>query len=366
MKLIHCADLHLDSKLSANLDREKARERKKELLFTYEKMVDYAAANSIEAILISGDLFDTHKITQTTKNTVLNSIKYNPDIHFYYLKGNHDDNDFLNDEDDIPENLFMFSDKWTTYYETDGKITISGIELTKENSSSAHISLVPDIDKYNIVMLHCQLAESTGKNKAEVINIKDYRNKGIDYLALGHIHARKTEKLDARGTYCYPGCLEGRGFDECGEHGFEVLDIDESNRELTTEFVSVAKRRLYAIEVDVTGAESTTEIYAKTEERLAQEPCTKDDLIKIILTGEYDTEAEKDPEYIVTKLSESYYFVKVYDETKLRFRPEDYINDKSLKGEFIRLVSADETLSEEQKNTVIRYGLQAINGEEVK
>ena len=31
MKLIHCADLHLDSKLSANLDREKARERKKEL-----------------------------------------------------------------------------------------------------------------------------------------------------------------------------------------------------------------------------------------------------------------------------------------------------------------------------------------------
>ena len=31
MKIIHCADIHLDSKMSANLTKEKARERKTEL-----------------------------------------------------------------------------------------------------------------------------------------------------------------------------------------------------------------------------------------------------------------------------------------------------------------------------------------------
>ena len=43
MKIIHCADIHLDSKMSANLTKEKARERKTELLTTFQNMVAYGA-----------------------------------------------------------------------------------------------------------------------------------------------------------------------------------------------------------------------------------------------------------------------------------------------------------------------------------
>ena len=39
MKMIHCADLHLDSKMESNLSAEKARERREELLQTFERMV---------------------------------------------------------------------------------------------------------------------------------------------------------------------------------------------------------------------------------------------------------------------------------------------------------------------------------------
>ena len=43
---------------------------------------------------------------------------------------------------------------------------------------------------------------------------------GLAYLALGHIHKR-TEPLTFGGTVCaWPGCPEGRGFDELGEKGF--------------------------------------------------------------------------------------------------------------------------------------------------
>ncbi|MCM1083087.1 MAG: hypothetical protein NC393_05185 [Clostridium sp.] len=42
MKIIHCADLHLDSKLNANLDGAKKRERKAELLGTFTRLIDYA------------------------------------------------------------------------------------------------------------------------------------------------------------------------------------------------------------------------------------------------------------------------------------------------------------------------------------
>ena len=89
------------------------------------------------------------------------------------------------------------------------------MELTPENSGSIYHTLSLDADQCNIVVLHGQESEYSARDKAEIIHLTALKNKGIDYLALGHIHSYKQERLDARGVYCYPGCLEGRGFDEC-------------------------------------------------------------------------------------------------------------------------------------------------------
>ena len=64
MKILHCADLHLDSKMTANLDKEKAKERKGEILRTFERMIRYAEEQEIAVILIAGDLFDTNIFQQ--------------------------------------------------------------------------------------------------------------------------------------------------------------------------------------------------------------------------------------------------------------------------------------------------------------
>ena len=42
MKILHCADIHLDSAMTANLDKDKARERRSELLASFKDMVGYA------------------------------------------------------------------------------------------------------------------------------------------------------------------------------------------------------------------------------------------------------------------------------------------------------------------------------------
>ena len=62
MKLIHCADLHLDSRMEANLTKEQARERRQELLGTFTRMVAYAAKEGVRAILIAGYLFDGGRV----------------------------------------------------------------------------------------------------------------------------------------------------------------------------------------------------------------------------------------------------------------------------------------------------------------
>ncbi|MCH5255155.1 MAG: metallophosphoesterase [Lachnospiraceae bacterium] len=366
MKFIHCADLHLDSKMSANLDKESAKERKGEILHTFERMVAYAFRNDITAILIAGDMFDTKNISATTRNTVLYHINEHADMTFYYLKGNHDNDNFLSGLEKIPDNLKMFGSNWTTYSEADGKISVSGIELSAENAGAAYVSLVLDSNKFNIVMLHGQESEGAAKDKAEIINLKALRNKGIDYLALGHIHTYKKEQLDARGIYCYSGCLEGRGFDECGEHGFAVIDVDEETGRYTHEFIPFAQRKLYTVSVDVTGCQTTAEMVSRAAGRLREVRCEDDSLVKIVLVGMLDVECEKDIDYLLSGFRNRFYFVKVYDETTLKIDIEDYMLDESLKGEYVRQVMADASIPEEDKKIIIRYGLQAIAGEEVQ
>ena len=364
MKIIHCADLHLDSKMNSNFDRIKAKERKGEILHTFERMVEYASEQGVDAILIAGDLFDTRNISASVRNTVLFSIKDHPLITFYYLRGNHDADNFLSGLEQIPENLKLFGSQWLSYRQ--GDVVISGVELSYENAGSAYVSLVLNAQDFNIVMLHGQESESNAQDKTASIHLKALKNKGIDYLALGHIHGYKKGALDARGIYCYPGCLEGRGFDECGSHGFVVMDIDPLSRMYTHTFVPFARRTLSAVTVDITGCDTTAQMAARISSSLQEAGCRTEDLVKIILTGALDVEVEKDVDYLLARYSDQYYFVKIYDETYLKIETENYLLDKSLKGEFARLVMGDTSISEEDKKRIIRYGFQAIAGEEVQ
>ena len=371
MKIIHCADLHLDSKLSAHLDKTKAKERRGELLNTFTRLVRYASDNGVKALLIAGDLFDTGSISKTTINTVMHAISENPDINFYYLEGNHDNDTFTSHMDElgwteIPDNLKLFGDEWHTYCEADGQICISGVELNSKNSGAALYSFETDANIFNIVMLHGQESESSGKEKSEIINLNALRFKNIDYLALGHIHSYKKVSLDPRCTYCYPGCLEGRGFDECGEHGFVLLDIDEEHRTYTHEFVPFAQRRLYEVIVDVSGLMSTAQMVDTARNRACAEGCNPESMVKVVLNGEVDVECEKDIVYFEAQLKDEFYFIKVEDKTRLQINIDDYRLDESLKGEFVRQVLADENIDEEDKMKVIRFGLQALAGEEIQ
>ena len=217
MKLIHCADLHLDSKMESNLDREAAGMRRDELLDTFERMVAYAAEQNVRVILIAGDLFDKPNVRKTAKTRVIEQIKGHPQIDFCYIRGNHDQLDFVEElsEQENITNLKLFgTDEWTSY--DYGDVVITGMELVKENSQTLGMNLVLDQNRVNIVALHGQESDYQGNDRTEVVNLSMLRGKYIDYLALGHIHSYKKERLDDRGVYCYSGCLEGRGFDECG------------------------------------------------------------------------------------------------------------------------------------------------------
>lgn len=369
MKLIHCADVHLDSRLLANLDERKAKLRREEILNTFLNMVDYAARENVEAILIAGDLFDTARVQAGVRYSVENVILKHPDIDFYLLKGNHSAAGFLDGLTKVPSNLHLFHTEWTSYVlnpERNGNIVLTGAELTGENAGVLCSSLVPDYEKFNIVMLHGQQQNYVSRNKAETIPLQQLKNKGIDYLALGHVHEYHMEELDKRGVWCYCGCLEGRGFDECGEQGFVLLDIDEENLKGTYTRIPFAFRKLHTIRTDVSGCGNSSDMAETVQDMLIERQISPKDMVKVILTGELDVAAEKNLDFITRKLEDFYFSLKIYDETGLVVDLDSFMLDESLKGEFVRQVMADETMDEKTRATVIRYGLQALAGEEIE
>ena len=352
MKIIHTADLHFDSKLETNLDPVKSKERKRELLNTFERMVDYARLNDVRAIIIAGDMFDKPRISIKTREFVLNLIKLNPEIDFIYASGNHDEDSFISSIDSI-NNLYVFDNKWKTINYSDCNIT--GINYNEVSENYLYDTLFLNKEVPNIVVMHGPLG-----SRGNGINVNQLRGKGINYLALGHIHKFQKGSIDSNGIFVYPGCPEGRGFDEIGPKGFVLLEVNGGI--INSSFVPFCKRELHEVVIDITGIDSWTEI--RKNVNLKTNSIPENDMVKVKLVGNYNINLIKQNELLNEYLNDCYYFAKVTDESKLAINPKDYEKDISLKGEFIRTV-LQSNLSDEEKTEVIEYGIKALMKEEI-
>ena len=357
MKIIHCADLHLDSRMESSLTREQAAERRSELLDTFVRMADYADEQKVRAVIIAGDLFDTPAGTGVRlKRRVTDRMKASPDIDFLYLKGNHDKAGISGD---IPENLKLFDKEWT-YYEYEN-VTVAGCETNTGDTGTLASCLSLKTDRLNIVVMHGQCTDYEKKDSAQTISINAMQGKNIDYLALGHLHSFGTGRIDKRGIFCYSGCLEGRGFDECGEKGFVMLDISDGG--IRPEFIAFAMRTLHDVEVKLSGHEEENNIKELTAAALEGIPAK--DMVKITYTGEVDEDTDIDTAYIAKCFSGRFYFLKVCDHTELSIDYSEYADEVSLKGEFIRLVTARHDLDDNTRQQIIRTGIRALAGREI-
>lgn len=354
MKIIHCSDIHLDSRMESNLTPRQAKERNAEILNTFSRLITYAQQNDVKIVLIAGDLFDTRRVSRQTAGFVLDRMEQARNIDFLYLRGNHDEShDIFSRE--LPDNVKAFSDTWDTYRYED--LAITGAELTGNNCNTLYAQLKLKEEDTNIVMLHGQVS---GQNGEGLVCIPQLRGKHIHYLALGHIHSYQKEQLDHEGQYCYCGCLEGRGFDECGEKGFVLLDVE--HHRVTSTFVPFATRTLHEVTVDISGLGTVSQILEAAERAVSG--ISGGDLLKLTLTGTYTLQTQKDLNFLQKSLAPSFYFVKIKDESRFLIERDSYEHDASLKGEFIRLVMASDK-TEEEKARMICCGIQALSGEEI-
>lgn len=352
MKIIHTADLHLGSALS-ELPAEKRERRAEEIAGAFRRTVSYARDNGIKLIMLCGDVFDGDRPRKADRDFFYGVIESNPDIDFLYLRGNHDtDEEFI--RRDIA-NLKTFSTEWTSY--DYGEAVISGVELPAGDCSAALSVLKLERDRFNIVMLHGPVSASVSTGGD--ISLPLLRDKGIDYLALGHFHSYKADALDERGIYVYSGCPEGRGYDECGDKGFVILDT--FTRQFT--FHKTATRAVTERTADISLLSSVSEVLEAISGAL--EGTQSGDIARVVLTGKTELDIPALRSRIEGYFAQRFFHFEIKDKTERRAPAEDYSRSASLKGEFYRLVTADESLSDDEKSEIIALGIKALNMEEI-
>ena len=198
MKLIHCADLHLDSPMGTHMTMQQASARNTQITDSFLRLTEFARANGVRAGIIAGDLFDGTRVRSRTVDEILAAMERTPEVDYLYLPGNHDGAARAFSDRVLPENLKQFSTDWTTFcYEY---AAISGVQLCADNGETIYENVPHVPGCVNIAVLHGQAGTVSGENR---VNLNALKGRGIDYLALGHIHSFTLQPLDEKGVYCY-------------------------------------------------------------------------------------------------------------------------------------------------------------------
>ena len=343
MKIIHFADLHIGSRFE-RMPEDIKNELNTKLRNAFLNIINFANTNGIKTILMSGDIFDRNSVNMKDKKFFYDSVKANPEIDFYYIKGNHDSSSNYND---IIDNLHTF-DGIQSYVKDN--IRIIGYELAKDNSVLYDYAPFTT-DKFNIMMLHGDITNSRDNN---YIDLKKLQNKNVNYFALGHIHKR-SEGTIGDAKYAYPGCVMGRGFDEVGEKGFLVLDTETN----VTTFHKLSDIIFEHIDIQVNGF---NEAELKNEIKAALVNRNLSYITEIKLMGRSSIEIDSEDLERTFKDDRYYLTVKNASKQELNFTRNE--NENSLRNMFINKVLSDPNLDDETKEKVISYGLSKLMKEE--
>ena len=406
VKLIHTADLHLDSAFRSRFTKEEAENRRQKQLMAWKELLSFAVEKKVQGILIAGDLFDSPVVSHGTMDFFLSTVSEHPEISFFYLRGNHDTENTFRYQENLPKNLFLFSEKGKKYRLND-RLLLAGVEygtkdisfgenegatqgagqaaeqgvgqenahgaeaLSKSESESEEESKFLKLkeEDCNILLLHGALYQGTPKGEAvqgeEGIFLKNLEKLPLSYIALGHIHKGGEGKLNNGALWAYPGCLQGRGFDEEGERGFLYLKVEEEKKEIRKEFISIKQGEFRILEIELLEDEGTLACLKKIEVEMEKAGIVKEDSLRIILKGKKGLEQERNLRYLQLQLQDSVFFLEIRDECELSWNREEAMQEKSLKGEFLRVLAAADILSKEEQEEIIALGMGLLQGGEL-
>lgn len=230
MKFIHAADVHLDSPLMGLPFYEGApvAEVRGATRRAFENLVDLAAAERVDFVLLAGDLYDGDWKDYNTGLFLSRQMARLRDegIRVFVIAGNHDAASQITRHLRMPENVKIFSVR------SPETIVIKGSDIAIHGQGYASRAVTDDLaagypdalpHHFNIGLLHTSLDGREGHETYAPTSVAGLLAKGYDYWALGHVHAQEIVKEDP--WVVFSGNTQGRHIRETGPKGCMLVEV---------------------------------------------------------------------------------------------------------------------------------------------
>ncbi len=276
MRILHAADLHLDTPFTGH-GEEAVRSLKKALATIPYQIVALCKQHDCDLLLLSGDLFDGKATADSVQ--ILQKALADVSIPTFISPGNHDfcrpDSPWLTEV--WPANVHIFTKpaiESIVLPELDCRIYGAG--FTSMDCPPLMTNFRAEgKETYHIAVLH---GDPLQKNAPyNPITQAQVAASGLQYMALGHLHTRGS--YTAGETLCaWPGSAMGRGNDETGDRGVYLVTVEDS---VQATFIPLDVPRFFDFEAEV------LETAEKTILSLLP-PVGTSDFYRITLVGECD------------------------------------------------------------------------------
>ena len=359
MKFVHIADMHFDSPFVNLSEKDIMGDlRRLEQRKVFKKIIEYIKENNIKYFFISGDLYEHKYIKQSTIEYINKLFEEIPETNIYIAPGNHDPytkNSYYN-KYNWSKNVKIFGPKVEKIETQDANIYGYGFDDFYCSDSGVENIEIEQTEKPNILIIHGNIDGSTIEDmQYNSMSKKMLEEKGFDYVALGHIH-KKDYNTEENQKIVYPGSTISLGFDELGEHGMIVGDVEKNKLEI--QFVKLDDKQFTKRELNVDNIYSKEELIEKINELEIEE----NNYVEIILIGNRNFEINK---YDLIKYILNNNIIKIKDNTKIAYDLEKLENENTLKGLFIKEMNKKlkNAETEEEKEIIeksIEIGLASL------
>lgn len=361
LKILHSADLHLDSAFEA-LPATAAAVRRREQRQLLQRMAELAKREAVDLVLLSGDLFDSENSYYETGEELLRAFRA-IEAPVIIAPGNHDYYSLRSPYARLafPGNVYVFPENVISCVELKSMgVRVYGAAFTEKHSKPLMENFRAKDDNFiNLMCLHAEVGVRDSLYNA--VSEEALARSGLDYAAFGHVHKASGLKKAGQTWYSWPGCPEGRGFDECGERYVNLIELEGENCQLRQ--VSISLRKYEQLRVDISHGDALLAIHTALPDDTAA------DTYRIILEGE--TDSAPDLKRLGENLRGLFFALEIRDETRIRRGLWESAGEDSLRGLFLsKLYKRYESSGLESERRLIeqaaRWGLAALeNREEV-
>ena len=367
LKLLHVADVHLDAPFGW-LGR-KGPDQRRQLTATFRSAVDLAIRESVDAVLIAGDLFDSNSPTQASVDLVRAELR-RLDRPTFILPGTHDclDSGSIYRRvafDEIPQVRVFDAERAVFEVAPLGLAVHARANEAKTSEASPLRGLAPlPTARYNVALAHGSLA-MPGTADDYPLSAAEIAASGFDYVALGHWH--RCQNCSAGRTVAwYSGPLEMLKIGDAGSAlGVEIAGRGAGDVRITRHDLGQTKHRQLTVEVDAT---TTTETL-RAAIAAHRDPAL---VLAVRLVGLRPLGLHLDTDALVAELRDDFRLLRIDDDSHPALSPADLaaFPERTVLGEYVRRLSeridasADDA-ERRRAEAALQLGVSLLLGREV-